>query len=151
MWCEIFMTRVEQLLDAVLENDALTLSVWNEYCRCCDDVSNRMWKKMTTLPSELGDVSADDSSLFEVVLRRFRLGRDLDSVDECPENTSRLYYRYGNDGNFETADDPILHIKMSEIHDAIQYFVSHPEKYTLQDRFSEILWCNAPVYGWDVL
>ena len=59
--------------------------------------------------------------------------------------------RYGNGGNFETTDDPILHIKMSEIHDAIQYFVAHPEKYTLHDRFSEILWCNASVYGWDVL
>lgn len=145
------MTRMEQLLDAVLENDTLTLSVWNEYCRCCDDVSNRMWKEMTTLPSELSEVSADDASLFEVVLRRFRLGRDLDSVNECPANTSRLYYRYGNDDNFETTDDPILHIKMSEIHNAIQYFVAHPDKYTLQDRFSEILWCNAPVYGWDVL
>lgn len=141
------MTRTEQLFDAVLENDALILSVWNEYCCHGDDVNNHMWKEMSTLPGELSDVSTDDVSLFEVVLRRFRLGRDLDSVNECPANTSRRYYRYGKDDNFETTDDPALHIKMSEIHNAIDYFIEHPDRYTIHDKFFNMLWCNASAYG----
>lgn len=140
------MTRMEQILYVISADDPLALSVWNEYCRCCNDAGSQMWKEMSVLPSELSGISADDISLFETVLHRFRAGRDLDSVDECPANTSRLYYRYGKDGNFETTDDPLIHTTMSELRDAVQYFIEHPDKYPLQDRFSKLLWYNAPMH-----